>query len=136
MEQVLADTHYWIAVIDTMDPWHGAARAAKERAMPATLVTTDEVLVEVLNAFSGRGMYLRDVATRFVFRLKRDTGVQIVEQSRASFDRGLILYDARHDKGYSLVDCISMNTMHRLEIDRVLTNDRHFAQEGFQVLMT
>jgi uncharacterized protein len=135
LEQIFVDTHYWIAVIDSADPWHLAARAAKERAMPAILVTTDEILVEALNAFSGRGVFLRDVATRFVFRLRREPGVLILEQSRAAFDTGLILYDSRRDKGYSLVDCISMNAMRRLEIGRVLTNDRHFAQEGFRVLM-
>ena len=49
-----------------------------------------------------------------VYRLRREPSVEVLEQSRSSFDGGLILYDARHDKGYSLVDCISMNTMHRL----------------------
>jgi predicted nucleic acid-binding protein len=47
---------------------------------------------------------------------------------------GLGLYEKRLDKGYSLTDCISMNTMRRLSIDTVLTNDRHFVQEGFRIL--
>jgi predicted nucleic acid-binding protein len=45
------------------------------------------------------------------------------------------MYDARHDKGYSLVDCISMITMRRMGIDKILTHDRHFAQEGCEVLI-
>lgn len=48
---------------------------------------------------------------------------------------GLPLYERRPDKGYSLVDCISMNVMRRLRLRQVLTNDRHFAQEGFTVLL-
>jgi hypothetical protein len=44
------------------------------------------------------------------------------------------LYSARPDKGYSLVDCISMQTMWREGIAEVLTNDRHFEQEGFRAL--
>jgi predicted nucleic acid-binding protein len=132
---VFADTHYWIAVLDSFDPWHEAARAAREPVPTATRVTTDEVLVEVLNAFSGRGRFLRESAAKTVYRLRRDPGVLVIEQSRASFDAGLVLYDARHDKGYSLVDCISMTTMRRLGIRRILTNDRHFAQEGFVVLI-
>ena len=34
------------------------------------------------------------------------------------------------DKGYSLVDCISMNTMDAYGITQILTSDHHFNQEG------
>ena len=43
-------------------------------------------------------------------------------------------YEARPDKGYSLTDCISMQAMRREELTDVLTNDRHFEQEGFRAL--
>ncbi len=132
---LFADTHYWIAMCDPGDPWRELARAAREREGLATVVTTDEVLVELLNSFSGRGAYLRKVAVNAVFRLRRDPGVRVIEQSRATFDAGLIMYDGRHDKGYSLVDCISMNTMRSIGIQKVLTNDQHFAKEGFTVLV-
>lgn len=57
-----------------------------------------------------------------------------MEQSHQSFLGGLNLYEQRVDKGYSLTDCVSMNTMRKLGIREVLTHDRHFAQEGFVVL--
>jgi len=41
----------------------------------------------------------------------------------------------RPDKGYSLVDCISMQTMRREGITDALTHDRHFEQEGFRALL-
>ena len=44
------------------------------------------------------------------------------------------LYAARPDKGYSLADCISMQTMRKEGLTEVLTNDRHFEQEGFRAL--
>ena len=47
---------------------------------------------------------------------------------------GLELYDARPDKGYSLIDCISMHTMRAEGLTEALTNDRHFEQEGFRAL--
>lgn len=56
-------------------------------------------------------------------------------RSRESFLAGLGLYEERSDKGYALVDCISMITMRRLGITGILTNDRHFTQEGFTVLL-
>ena len=56
-------------------------------------------------------------------------------QSRESFLAGLRLYEQRNDKGYSLVDCISMTTMRRQGILEILTNDHHFRQEGFRVVL-
>jgi len=60
--------------------------------------------------------------------------VRVIPQTRGSFLAGLALYRARPDKGYSLTDCISMQTMRREDLTEVLTNDRHFQQEGFQAL--
>ena len=60
--------------------------------------------------------------------------VLVVPQGRESFLAGLELYRARPDKGYSLVDCISMYTMRQEGITEALTNDRHFEQEGFRAL--
>ncbi len=63
-----------------------------------------------------------------------DPGIRIIQQTHASFVEGFALYKARPDKGYSMVDCISMQTMRREELTDVLTNDRHFQQEGFRAL--
>ena len=63
-----------------------------------------------------------------------DPNVHVVPQTRGSFLEGLKLYRARPDKGYSLTDCISMQTMRRQGLFDVLTNDKHFQQEGFRVL--
>ena len=60
--------------------------------------------------------------------------VRVIPQSHASFIAGFELYRARPDKGYSLTDCISMQTMRREGLTEVLTNDRHFEQEGFRAL--
>jgi hypothetical protein len=41
---------------------------------------------------------------------------------------------ARPDEGYSLVDCIAMQTIRKEGLTEILTNDRHFEQEGFRAL--
>ena len=58
----------------------------------------------------------------------------MIAQSREGFLDGLDLYEARPYKGYSLADCISMQAMRRKGLTDVLTNDRHFEQEGFRAL--
>ena len=60
--------------------------------------------------------------------------ITIHRQSRATFLTGLALYEARPDKGYSLTDCISMETMRQEGITEILTHDNHFTQEGFAIL--
>jgi uncharacterized protein len=74
----------------------------------------------------------RSAAT--VRSLLAEPEVRVIPQSHESFLAGLSLYEARPDKGYSLVDCISMQTMRKEQITEVLTNDRHFEQEGFRAL--
>ena len=70
-----------------------------------------------------------------VHTILADSRATVHPQSRESFLAGLELYRRRSDKGYSLVDCVSMNTMRREGIVEVLTNDRHFAQEGYTILL-
>lgn len=77
---------------------------------------------------------LRRIAGPAVNRLVNNPDIRVIPQSRNSFLDGLALYNARVDKGYSLVDCISMQTMRREGLTEILTNDRHFEQEGFRAL--
>jgi len=60
--------------------------------------------------------------------------VRVIPQSHDSFLSGMALYGARLDKGYSLTDCVSMAAMRREGLSDVLTNDKHFEQEGFRAL--
>jgi predicted nucleic acid-binding protein len=100
------------------------------------LVTTDEVLVEFLTALAAGGEHSREQAARMVRALLAHPDVEVIPQSRESFVSGLALYESRRDKDYSMTDCISMVRLRERSISAVLTNDRHFAQEGFAVLMT
>jgi predicted nucleic acid-binding protein len=131
---VFADTFYWVAVMSPRDPSHARVMAWGRNVGPLRLVTTDEVLTEVLNWFSGAGPYWRGKAATFVHHVRSDPTVDVLPQSRADFDAALALYEARPDKGYSLTDCRSMIALRALGISEVLTNDHHFTQEGFTIL--
>lgn len=135
MKTVFADTAYWIATVRPRDQWRSAARNALQRLGKVRIVTTDEVLTEFLTALSGGGTRVRLAAVGRVRALQSDSSVRIMPQSRASFRKALDRYAARNDKGYSLQDCVSMNVMEAQSITEILTNDHHFEQEGFTVLM-
>ncbi len=99
------------------------------------LVTTEEVLVECLGFVSGAGSHVRQIAAAAVQAILDSNDVRVSPQSHDSFLAGLKLYQRRLDKGYSLVDCISINVMRSEGIREILTDDRHFAQEGFTPLL-
>lgn len=135
MTSVFADTFYWIACIRPDDQWSEAARHAREKLDNATLATTDEVLTEFLTAVSRGGPTLRRQAVQMVRTILAAPDVTVIPQSREGFMAAVALYEMRADKGYSLADCVSMNAMRDRNLTQVLTNDRHFEQEGFIVLV-
>jgi len=132
---VFGDTAYWVALIDPRQSLHQSAVAASQLLGPTLIVTSDLVLVELLNFFCELGPYWRGIAVTLVDQLRQATSVSIEPQTRDLFTEGLQLYRRRRDKGYSLTDCTSMVIMERLGIGEVLTSDHHFQQEGFTILL-
>jgi predicted nucleic acid-binding protein len=113
MTRVFADTFYWAALTSTEDAAHERAMELSRSVHPDKIVTTDEVLAEYLAFFASARPSVRAQAGRIVADLIVNPAVLVVPQSRESFLGGLELYRARPDKGYSLTDCISMQTMLR-----------------------
>jgi predicted nucleic acid-binding protein len=134
MTGIFADTFYWIAFTNIQGPAHERVKAFTHASPPRLIVVTEEVLTEYLNYFAAWGPGLRRMAAANVQEMRASRRVRIVAQTAASFASGLALYQSRLDKGYSLTDCISMQTMRREGLTEVLTNDRHFEQEGFRAL--
>lgn len=61
--------------------------------------------------------------------------VEVLPQTHDTFLKALARYEQRPDKGYSLTDCATMNAMDALGVREILTNDRHFEQEGYTILV-
>ena len=135
MRTIFADTFYWAASINPADDWHSQVIALTGRLGQARIVTTEEVLGETLTFFSTYGYRMRQRAYQLVQGVINNQNIRVVHQTHESFLGGLTLYSCRPDKEYSLIDCISMNTMRELGITEVLTHDKHFTQEGFVILL-
>ena len=134
MRRVFADSLYWIAHSHQRDQWHAPALIASGLLQNALIVTTQEMLGELLTAFR-HDPRLRNIAARRVLQIMADPHTVVFPQSGRSFDAGFALYQARPDKSYSLADCISMEVMRREGIAEILTHDNHFSQEGFALLL-
>ena len=110
MKQIFADTFYWVALINPQDNWHQRAREVTSSLKNVKLVTTDEVLVELLNFMSVRGANRKRRTVEFIDNLLQNPHLQVIPQNRESFLQGFELYRRRPDKEYSLTDCISLTS--------------------------
>lgn len=134
MKAVFADTFYWVALTNKHDARHREALALPGSLNSPRIVTTEAVLIEYLNFFAEWGAPFRRKAETNVRAVLSASSVSVVVHTHELFLEALNLYRSRSDKGYSLTDCLSMLTMRRESVTDVLTNDRHFEQEGFRAL--
>lgn len=99
MNEVFADTSFWIAVTIPGDKWAEAATNARAALPPDTrIVTTEEVLSEFLGWLSLRRerlRHLRLVAVSVVQAALANPRIIVIEQSHTSFLAGLDLYERR-----------------------------------------
>jgi predicted nucleic acid-binding protein len=134
MRPLFADTFYWIALLNRRDVWYRRVVALSRTLGTRPLLTTEWVLAEFLAFYSAAGAVTRQRAAEKTRQILQDPRIHVLSPSQAMFLDGLALYESRLDKEYSLTDCISMHVMRCEGLTDVLTNDRHFTQEGFRIL--
>jgi uncharacterized protein len=131
---VFIDTFMYVALLLPDDSYHVQAEEMAQLLEDNPMVTSEPVLVEVLNFLSKYGDYWRETATDFVELLKADPLVTIVPQTPELFTAGVQLYADRLDKNYSATDCMSMIVSQEHGILDIATNDHGFEQAGFKIL--
>lgn len=138
MSQVFADTGYFVALLSTNDAHHRDAINYAELVdadRTIILVTTDAVLIELLNFFARRGEQSRAIAIDFVRLLLASGGSRVEPQTRDLLNDAIGLYAEREDKDWSVTDCMSLIIMDRLGISDALAHDRAFTQGGKRALL-
>lgn len=127
-----ADTFYYLALLHEEDASHERALALSESVVGPTL-TTPWVLTEVADALAAPAQ--RPSFLRLLAALRADSACTVVPASQELFELGLDLYARRHDKEWSLTDCISFVVMRQHGVAEALTGDHHFEQAGFRILL-
>jgi uncharacterized protein len=133
MNTVFADTSFYVALANPRDSLHSAAFEFSINFRGRT-VTSEFVLIEVGNFFSAAAT--RQVFVELLGQLRTDVNTHIVECSAGVFQDAVELFRSRNDKQWSLTDCFSFAVMNALGLKRAPTADHHFAQAGFEVLLT
>ena len=87
MRTVFIDTNYWVAILFPRDQWHGHACRARGNLGEATLVTTELVLIEVVNGFSGFGEEARQSVARLVTKILRSRSIETILHTHDAFSK-------------------------------------------------
>lgn len=132
MTPVFADAYYFFALFNPRDEAHVSV-IQFNATLRRPIVTTAWVLTEVGDGLASTPS--RPLFAKLLKELRGDPRVTIVDPTSKLFDVGVVLYDQRADKQWSLTDCISFEIMRQHGITEALTADRHFEQAGFTPLL-
>jgi len=91
MKAMFADAVYWIALINPDDQWHRKAVDVRDDRSEEALVTTEDVLGEVLTYFRGYGPDVRRTAAKHVRAILDDPQVRVIPHTSDTFMKGLEL---------------------------------------------
>ena len=135
MRAIFADACFWIALLNPRDAWHETARLLHQEHFARRILTSEMVLAEVLNFMAKYGAENRLAVVNLIRRFGHDLNVDVEPQTSLQFWNAVDFYNARPDQEWGLVDCASFQLMTAKGIQEALTNDHHFTQAGFAILM-
>ena len=129
---VFVDTSAFFAVLDAADQNHEQAKATWVELISeeANLLCTNYVLVETL-ALVQRRLGI-DAVRVFQEDVVPVMHVEWVEQVHHS--AGVTALLIASNRGLSLIDCVSFETMRRLGVRTAFAFDSHFFEQGFVCL--
>jgi len=135
MKCVFADADYWVALLNPREELRHKAKQVSAELHPVRIVTSEMVLVEVLNIMGARGETIRQSACEAVRQLRQNPNVTVVPQTSAQFGEALAFFCGHRDKEWSQTDCASFLIMREAGLAEALTRDHHFEQAGFNALL-
>jgi predicted nucleic acid-binding protein len=130
-EKIFIDTGFILALIYPRDQYHTQALNLARKYTNNFFVTTDAVLLELGNAVA---RHSKPEAIVYIKNLMESNNIEIVRLNPELFDLAFELYKQSYDKTWGLVDCLSFVVMRNLDIQSVLSFDKHFTQAGFVIL--
>ena len=128
---VFVDTSAFYATLDAGDGQHGPARQTWQTLVneATDLVSSNYVIIETTALVQNRlGVEAIRTFQEDVLPVVRVEWVDEAHQAGVT----ALLTAGRRD--LSLVDCVSFDLMRRLGIRRAFAFDRHFAEQGFELV--
>lgn len=134
-DAVFVDSFAWIAAINRTDNYHAVVLKTLENLIKhkIKLITTSFVIVETINALSK--VEFRKSVIEFVDKLQKSPSIEIVKITDEIHSSSWELYKQRKDKNWGITDCTSFEVMRILGIKKAFTNDKHFEQAGYSLVL-
>jgi predicted nucleic acid-binding protein len=129
---LFADTAGWANLMDTSQPYHALAANLyrKARLQGQKVVTTNYIIAELVALMTSPLRIPRPSIIAFVDGIRHSPHVEIIQIDASTDEQAWLLFKARPDKDWSLVDCASFVVMQRRSLTHALTTDHHFEQAG------
>ncbi len=135
---LFVDTSGWMAYLSADETYHEQADQELRLAvnnLEIAIYTTDHVLAELIALMTSRRVRRQQILSD-VDTIVHGMRITKLYSDQSLFLEAWTLLTNRPDKGWSLVDAISILRMQQLEVTEILTNDHHFTQAGFVRLLT
>lgn len=134
-ENIFVDTVAWLALANKRDKWHSKAKEIRQELINKNCIfwVSEYIIVEIANAFSK--IDSRQSGVNLVESILKSSEMKLVWINQDLFDESWNLYKDRVDKEWSLTDCTSIAIMSGNRIGTAFTNDHHFEQAGFKILL-
>ncbi len=135
MKPIFVDTSALIALGNKRDTFNVQAKNIKQELVKTqrNFITTSLIIVEVCNIFSG--LKFRPTAIEIVEGINQSNKWTYIDVGKELMARGFEHFKQMQDKEWGLVDCVSMIVAEEFDSTKIFTNDSHFQQAGFQILL-
>lgn len=134
-QTVFVDTSAWLALINEADMDHVKAKTIRDKLLRSKkrFFVTNYIIVEIANSLCKTRW--RSYAVKLINSIHETESIEVVELDKEISEEAWNMYSTRTDKEWSLTDCASFVVMKRYGIQDAFTNDHHFEQAGFDVLL-
>ena len=135
MKRIFADANGWIALNSKRDQLHNTAVKINKDLLQSRhrYVTTNYVLDETYTGLLSKVGHF--AAVDFGERIRSARTVEIIHISEDIEAEAWTLFKQYSDKHFSFTDCTSFVLMRQLNLTESFTNDHHFEQMGFTILL-
>ena len=135
MNSIFVDTQGWVAIINKRDKFHDDDIRMKKSLIEQNtiFITTDFVLDETYTLTRIRLNH--GMAVAFGEMIRRSQYVKVIQISEMFQDKAWEFFKKYEDKSFSFTDCTSFVIMEEFNLEKSFTNDHHFEQAGFSILL-
>ena len=129
------DANGWIALNNKRDHFHRTAMKLNRKLLKEKhhYITTNFVLDETYTGLLKKVGHF--AAVDFGEKIRKSNITTIIHITEEIEENAWYIFKQYSDKLFSFTDCTSFVIMHQLDLIKAFTNDHHFEQIGFSILL-